>query len=367
VTDGEIAVANNESVRHRAWGRFFDDPLREGAAETVIESEKIALQFSGDLFALDRMKGMLRTLAGAAAPSPRSALLTAEVLSVAHRFADARRYLEDAQADGTLAPEIKRLSMVIDQACGDNHAALLEQRRADAMTGKRPQDMVALGALLTDLGAFQEADRIYAEALRSFQDVSPFPIAWIWFQRGMLWGELMTAPKKDEAVRAYCNAIVLVPGFVRARVHLAEILISRGRSVAAEELLKPLMPSSDPEVYWRLSDSLASRGQSAEAAKHMEMARGLFNLLLARHPLAFADHGAEFFGSSGADLHRALALACMNVENRPTMRAFQQALNVASEIGEGETASRLLADATRRWGDVAPFGEAIRGAERRAH
>ena len=42
---------------------------------------------------------------------------------------------------------------------------------------------------------------------------------------------------------------------------------------------------------------------------------------------AFADHGAAFYSGSGNDAARALDLASANVANRPTLRAFEQALS----------------------------------------
>ena len=53
------------------------------------------------------------------------------------------------------------------------------------------EDLVPLGALLADLGEFDEADRIYRQALREYRDVSPFAVAWVCFQLGVLWGELV--------------------------------------------------------------------------------------------------------------------------------------------------------------------------------
>src|SRR5678816_109363 len=54
-TDGEIAAINLESARRRAWAHFAEDTRRPGAAETVVERERLAAQFLGDLNALDRL------------------------------------------------------------------------------------------------------------------------------------------------------------------------------------------------------------------------------------------------------------------------------------------------------------------------
>src|SRR5262249_23684872 len=61
-TDGEIAVINLESARRRSWTRFFADPTGNGVAETVVEHEQLALQFVGDIFALDRVEALAAQL-----------------------------------------------------------------------------------------------------------------------------------------------------------------------------------------------------------------------------------------------------------------------------------------------------------------
>ena len=56
-TDGEIAVVNLESARLSAWARFAQDPQPRGVAEAVIDHERLAAQFLGDLDALNRLEG----------------------------------------------------------------------------------------------------------------------------------------------------------------------------------------------------------------------------------------------------------------------------------------------------------------------
>jgi hypothetical protein len=71
--------------------------------------------------------------------------------------------------------------------------------------------------------------------------------------------------------------------------------------------------------------------------------------------LAFADHGAEFYAGSGHNWRRALDLARVNVANRPTLRAFEQAHDIAVNAGDMEAASQILAEATMRWGSATAF------------
>jgi tetratricopeptide (TPR) repeat protein len=319
VTDGEVAVVNLQSARRRSWSRFFQDPLRGGVAESVIAHEQLITQFIGDFSALDRLEFLVKELVRVDPSSARTALIQAQVASITHRFADARRHLADAERRGTPPADVNPLLLNIDQACGANLGSVLEQRREIAKTFGRPEDLIALAALLADLAEFGEAERTYRRALRKYQDISPFSISWIWFQRGLLWGELTPQPRKDQAAECYRIAIEYLPAFTRARVHLAEIWRSSGRADEAEALLIPAVSSGDPEVRWRLADAMAAQGRGVDAEAQMEAARSGFESVLDRHLLAFADHGAEFFAASGKDLVRALYLARINVANRPTL------------------------------------------------
>ena len=80
----------------------------------------------------------------------------------------------------------------------------------------------------------------------------------------------------------------------------------------------------------RFADVLAAQERSDEAGTQLASARLGFEELLEKHPLAFADHAAEFYAGSGNDCRRALTLARMNVANRPTRRAVKQADAIAA-------------------------------------
>jgi tetratricopeptide (TPR) repeat protein len=185
-TDGEIAVINLESARQRSWNRLLADPLREGVAETVVEQEQLSAQFVGDVQALDRLEALVRRLAQVERASARAALIQAPLAAMMHRFADARHFLAQADIGGAPSADVNRVLLNVDQACGANLGKVLDERREIARKFGRTEDLVALGALLADLREFTEADRIYGQALEVYRDVSPFPIAWVCFQLGML-------------------------------------------------------------------------------------------------------------------------------------------------------------------------------------
>jgi tetratricopeptide (TPR) repeat protein len=327
-TDGEIAAMNLESARLAAWARFAQDPRRSGAAEAVVENEQLNAQFLGDLDALDRLEALASEIAGVDGSS-RAALVQAEIASMGHRFDDARGHLARAALLGGPLESIDRHRLAIDQACGVGLPDVLAARRRIAAASDRLEDLVPLGAVLADLERFTEADAIYRQAFDSYDDVSPFPLAWVCFQLGMLWGELVPVPEPDLAACWYQRAIAYLPAYVKARVHLAEIYASQDHTGDAETLLRPVWSSGDPEVRWRLADVLVAQERFEEAKTQLDAARVGFNQLLARHLLAFADHAAEFYAGSGDDCTRALELARLNAANRPTRRAIKQADAIA--------------------------------------
>ena len=345
-TDGAIAAINLQSTREAAWSRFWRAPERPGLAEYVVEQEGLAMAFLGDYGALDRMGLLVEQLVCMDDGAVRTSLLQAQLASATHRFADARRHLARARLRGAPAATLDRLVLGIDQACGTQPDAVLAARRRIAAETRHLEDLVPLGALLADLGQLDEADQVYRDALRNYQDVSPFAFAWVCFQLGVLWGELVPERQSARAALWYRRAVGYLPSYVKARVHLAEIYLGNGRFGDAEALLIPVISSGDPEVLWRLGDVSAAVGRSEEAARQIESARLGFESLLDKHQLAFADHGAEFYAGSGSDPKRALELARINLANRPTPRAVEQARAAAIGASDLQAAAEILAVST---------------------
>jgi tetratricopeptide (TPR) repeat protein len=330
VTAGDIAAINLESARQRSWNRFWRAPEQAGIAELIVEQEQLTAQFTGDLGAFERLEMLASELAFADPASGRTALIAAQVACSTHRFAEAREGLARAVALGAPSDAADRLSLSIYQATGENLSAVLAARRELAARPGHWDQRIPLAALLAELGACDEADRTYRDALRTYPDVSPFAPAWAAFQLGVLWGESAPVPQPDRAASWYRRAIAYLPCYVKARVHLAEIDLDQGRVHDARTLLTPVLESGDPEVAWRLADIAQLQGETA-------------------------DHGAEFYAGSGGDAARAFDLARLNLANRPTLRAFEQAHSTALAAGEVAAAARLRAQARERWGDTAAF------------
>jgi tetratricopeptide (TPR) repeat protein len=342
VTDGEIAANNLESANKRSWSKFWHSPERPGSAEEIVAREQIALQFFGDVRVLERLDVLVEQMNRADVCLARAALIEARVASMAHRFRDAEVSLARAERFGAAAEDVRGMLLSILQATGKRLGHVLVCRRRIAADSSRLEDVVPLAALLADLCQFEEADRLYQHALHAYCGVSPFAVAWVYFLLGVLWGELQSQPSLAVAAQWYERAITYVPGYVRARVHLAEIFVADGRFADAEMVLLPAVAAGDAEAHSCLAKLLLVTGRLEESDVHKDAAKRGFDALLEKHELAFADHGAAFYHGLGNDPGRALKLARRNVANRPTIKALEQAHAIAVGAGELQIASDLL-------------------------
>lgn len=355
VTDGAIAVINLESAREQAWSRFWRAPERPGLAAIVAEHELLTAQFRGDVGALDRLESLAEQCARASPNAPETALVAAQAAGALHRFAEARAHLRQAADHGAAPEAIERASLSLDQATGADLERVLAARRRRLRDAGHWEDWIPLAALLADLGAFDEAELTFHHALQAYRDVSPFAPAWVCFELGMLWGERVASPEPEHAAAWYRRAIEYVPTYVRARVHLAEILLDAREIDAAREILEPALASGDPEAAWRRAEIEISTSNPQAASTWQALARDAFEMLLAKHTLAFADHGVEFFLALGDDPECALALAQRNLANRPTPRAFELACEAAVAAGKPDVAAAIAAEAADRWRGIAAF------------
>ena len=159
---------------------------------------------------------------------------------------------------------MRKALLAVKQAQGEDLAEVLEVRREMAETSPELQELVALGALLAELGHFDEAEQSYERAFEHYRDVSPFALAWVCFQLGLLWSEVVPQPQLDCAASWYEQAIEYLPAYAGARVHLSEIYLDRGDHDSAAALLAPVVGSGDPggEVA-----ACSSHGSSREVSR----------------------------------------------------------------------------------------------------
>ena len=353
VTSGDLAMHNLTSSLDAAWSAWRHWPERSGIAERIVSEEQLRGEFCGDTTVLDRLELLAESLTSSMASRAESHLLLAQIAAAGHRFVVAREHLSQAEAAGV--PDVDRARLAIAQACGEDLGAVLERRRRRVAIDPRLEELVPLGVLLAELGDFELADEIYQSALNAYRDVSPFGPAWACFQLGMLWGETMREPQPERAASWYEAALDYLPGYVTARIHLAEMRLTQGNAVDAEELLRTAADAGHPEALWRLAEVAANQHDDDDAAGLIAKATREFEALLARHELAFADHAAEFYLAAGANPPRALALARANLGNRPTMAAFGLAHEAAVACHQTALALALAREARVAWSHLPHF------------
>jgi hypothetical protein len=340
-TDGELFNRNLESSLEHAWFIFHAHPQRAGTLEAILDGESIRSQFFGDYASLDRLASLSAYLLENKPNLASSHLFSAHVNSSRHLFSAAQENVSQAISLGADQARCSRIQLGIDQALGMNLELVLDQRLKIASKDNSFENLIPLGALLADMGRFDEAHDTYINALTSYRELSPIGLAWTFFQLGLLWGELVSEQDLEKASYYYSKAVDYLPGYTHATVHLAEIQMENGNLDRARELLNSVIGSGDPEVRWRMSELFAKESDIQASANELEVAKLMYQDLLNRHELAFADHAAEFYLGSGHHPQRALKLANANLVNRKTARAYALAIDAAEASGEFELSKSL--------------------------
>jgi tetratricopeptide (TPR) repeat protein len=297
-TQGSIALANLDSLI-----------AQRGDAPGSDELWLLRSRFLADYDALERAAA----LADLPADDRAQLLRRARIRAALHRFDEALADL-DAATTEPAQQLLLRASILTAQGRSERVIPALER-----LVAEQPSYAAwgALAAAYSDAQRFTAADQAFARALGSLDTTSPFPYAYIWFARGTMWAE--SAHDRERGAHDLERALDYLPEFVGANLHLAEIEVARGDETRALERLDRIAGSREPEVLALRGRLRAGHGLAGD--EDIAAARARFEELLARQPLAFADHAAEFYLGAGADAGRALTLAKLNCANRDTPRA----------------------------------------------
>jgi hypothetical protein len=354
-TRGEIAI---ENLDHQI--------ARRGNAPGVEELLLTRAQLLADDDALDRAVALSESrCADGPCPTIADYLRRARARSAVHRFADAladldaadrarRRDTASAGNAGNAADaasedlaSLRASILVATGHAGDAIPALAAAVARRATLASRS----ALAIAYAGVGRFSEADLLYAAAIGALDTTSPFPYAWLCFSRGMMWDE--QARDVGRAQAFYQQALRYLPQLAPATIHLAAIEAVHGDPAVAAARIAPLARAANPEAL-ALAGALRLRpGERERGRSEIADARARFEALIARHPLAFADHAAAFYLGAGANPERACALAPLNLVARRTHRALELAIAAAHAAGRspgscgssalGETGPGLIA------------------------
>jgi tetratricopeptide (TPR) repeat protein len=235
-----------------------------------------------------------------------------------HRFMDALTDLEEAQRLGVEPTVVDAERAAVFQATGLYDDAL----RIYHAAAERRTDFHSIGALAVlhaERGEVDAAERLFGESRDRYRGVSPFPLALLDFQRGLMWMTQGDLPRARIWFRAAHRRL---PAYAPAQGHLAEVEAALGEPQAAIDRLLPLtLSSDDPDYPAQLARVLSEVDRVQESCEWRARAAARYDELVARHLDAFADHAAEFWLEAGADPFRAVALARRNLEVRQTPRA----------------------------------------------
>jgi tetratricopeptide (TPR) repeat protein len=330
-TAGSIALANLDHQIERS-----------GDGTRSVDLLLARSRFLGDYDALDRAV----KIAEGRAVSADDLLRRARVRAAAHRFAEALADLEAAKRAGAdeRTIDVVRATVLVATGRGSEAVGALEE---DASLRPGYAAYAALASAYAELGRYDEADRLYAAAIAELRTTSPFPYAWLYFARGKMWSEQAGDPARGESL--YAIALVYLPEFAVANIHRAELESARGEFSAAIVRLENVVARSDePEAWAKLGEVRLRQGERAQGERDIAHARRRYEALLARHPLAFADHAAEFYLGPGADPERAWRLAALNLENRQSRRAY--ALAIEAAVASGRNGCTIAAAARAKLG-----------------
>ncbi|HSS02133.1 MAG TPA: hypothetical protein VLM79_33970 [Kofleriaceae bacterium] len=345
-TSGAIAI---ENLDHQIAQRG-DEP---GVEELLLTRA----QLLADHDALDRTVALAESrCANGPCPSAGDYLRRARARSAVHRFTDALGDLDaadqapprDTATDANIA-SLRASIWVATGHAGDAIPTLEGTVAHHATLASRS----ALASAYAAVGRFSDADLLYAAAIDTLETTSPFPYAWLYFSRGVVWDE--QARDSARAATMYQEALRYLPQLAAASIHLAAIEAVHGDPAVAAARIAPLARSGNPEALALASSLHLQAGDRQRGQREIADAQARFEALLARHPLAFADHAAAFYLGAGADPARACALAQLNLVARRTHRALDLAIATAHAAGRspqgcGFTATEATARGTTRSG-----------------
>jgi tetratricopeptide (TPR) repeat protein len=313
LTDGAIALLNLQ-----AQIDGLEDHGTTAEAATLIDLLILRGLILGRIIDYERAAQLADRQVGAAITDAAAYLARARTRAVFHRFTEA---LDDLDRVDRISPQdvaAKRERAAILQALGRYDEALVTY--AADREGQFEQ-AAALAGLWAERGETDTAQRFYRESLRSYRGISPFPLALLDFQLGLMW---MRQERLNEARTCFATTIARVPAYAAALGHLAEVEADLGEPEAAIAQLIPLATSSDdPDYAAQLARILGELGRSDEALAWRRMAAARYDELTAAHPAAFADHAAQFWLGAGNDAQKGLRLAKFNFRVRKTPRAYE--------------------------------------------
>ncbi|MBK7579512.1 MAG: hypothetical protein IPI67_04820 [Myxococcales bacterium] len=330
-TSGEIALGNLTAQLSVAESDFAARPKDLDVRSKLVELLATRADATGSIGDLTRSAELGRGAVELHPDVAQAFRMRARAETTLHRFSAALTDLDAAERHGLKAAELAGDRATIFHALGRyDEALVIRKRQAESNPGLRSLGLYA--ALLSDMGQHTAADEGFAKAVRSYRDVSPFPVAWLLFHHGTALEKSGQVPRAKEMFQA---AVARMPMHAHARIHLAAL----EPPAAGLAWLAPIADKiDDPEVWALQAQLFAKTSRADDAAQAKQRAAKQFEALGRDFPEAFADHLARFALGPGNEPGTALRWAAKNLELRKTSESYQLALEAAVKAGKSETA-----------------------------
>jgi hypothetical protein len=322
-TDATLAVASFMGLYAAAVKTAAEHP--RSPPIQLVSLLATRAQYFGVLDDYERALTAAERLVQVAPASAEAYLQRAGARQSLHQLAGALRDLERAQELGADADAVDATRAGVLQALGRYDEALSLRKRLVAKRATMTT-LAALAQLTADMGRTAEAESLFLDAQAAFADVSPFPLAWLYFQAGLV-EERAGRPAFARAL--YQAAHDRLPDYAPATGHLAALAAAAGDRVHAVELLAPVVAASDDPEYQAQLGLLVSSSDAQRGRELIAQAGRRYELLVQRQPAAFADHAARFWLGAGNNPARALILAQRNLRARQTREAYQLIIEAA--------------------------------------
>jgi tetratricopeptide (TPR) repeat protein len=333
-TSGRIAVANLstslESLERGIGGRPTFDGLSALSKLLFLRGDLL-----GRIADHDKAQVVAKKAIAWSRDRGSALFIRARLAGRFHRFEEAVTLIEQAREAGHPTREVDSEKAALLQATGKYPEALLLRERL-AKENPCIHTLGSLATLLAEMDMWGTAESCYRAAVDADKETTPIPAGQLLFEWGV---SAMRRSDLDRAEEIFNDLARILPQLVPGRGHRAEVALARGQLDVAAELVTPLLEiSDDPEYRATYAEILEARGDELEAVKQAERAGAEYEVLLARRPEAYADHGAAFFMGVGNRPQRAVELASLNRQLRDTPRS-RSLLNRA--LGNAQNVSVL--------------------------
>src|SRR5713101_7001360 len=226
VTDGTIALLN---LQAQIGGLEPDVRLSHSTIESqvgLIELITLRGLILGHIADYQRANEMAEQLVRDAATDGTAFVARARTRAVFHRFTDALDDIDRVERLGLNCETTNGDRAGIFQALGRYDEALyIREEAADRRASF--ENVAALVGLYAERGQVDAAKRLYAESRRRYRGVSPFPLALLDFQLGLMW---MNNGQLEDARTSFDAARRRVPAYAPAQGHLAEVEAELGET-----------------------------------------------------------------------------------------------------------------------------------------